>query len=145
MISNFHSISKFFKFFKVIDKSRLRDGDFLFSARSKNPEISGIRDFLSLGIFIPEISSNSPGFMRNTRDSGFFIPGIEIFSWDGISRQKANSGNRCLSLRILNFSSKIFSMLMKPSFWGKNGGQSGVTHFDDRPTRSKTPFEIGAR
>ena len=50
--------------------------------------------------FIPWIFAESPGYMLNPRDSGFFnfgipkgffISGIGIFSWDGISRQKATS------------------------------------------------------
>ena len=70
-------------------------------SRSGNPENLGIPGigiyFFGIyffGIFIPRIFSKSPGFSQNLRDF-LKTPGIrDFFSWDGISRQKANSGFR---------------------------------------------------
>ena len=57
---------------------------------------------MSLGIFIPGILvSGIRDFFESRdfypRDSGIFIPRIGIFSLDGISRQKATSGNLTLN------------------------------------------------
>ena len=66
--------------------------------------IPGIRDFYPRGFRkIPGVYSKSLGFLSSGFGffsgffafgiyRGFFIPWIRIFSWDGISQQKANSG-----------------------------------------------------
>ena len=59
--------------------------------------ILGIWILLNFGIFIYYIIAKSPAFIQNPRNSGFFrdfLPsGSGFFSWDGITRQKANSAN----------------------------------------------------
>ena len=65
-------------------------------------KIPGIQDFVKFRVYNSRDSGfflvtafQSLGFMRNPRDLGFFPSGYpedRPFSWDGISRQKANSG-----------------------------------------------------
>ena len=87
-----------------IPKLGIRDRAF-FGLDKKNRIIRKI--FLTIGIFsgFPENRRDlgfflvsgflSPGFIQNPWNSGFFTfkisPGLGFISWDGISRQKANS------------------------------------------------------
>ena len=90
-------ILNFWNFQRKFDKSLKNLGFLRFSEHrdfflSLGIFIAGIRDFLSLGIFIPGTLTKSPDLCQI---SGIFylrdIPGSGFFSWDGISRQEANS------------------------------------------------------